>query len=221
MRRRPSAWIATAWLAAGCCLLPAAAFAQINGVPNGDFELDADADGSPDQWFSGGAVAVVLGDDSAGGNVSVSSTNGGDWRSQAFPVSPGQTVTFALNYKVSQGATGTARTDLRFFTGQASDGGTSGNFAGEFAPTIDVAQVPQGVWNTWGPFTVTVPLGNPAPLVVPAFGDVRLSAGIFGPALTGTIQWDAVQVTIPEPGSCALAGVASCLLGLAGRRRGR
>jgi hypothetical protein len=178
--------------------------AQPNGIINPDFEIDADNSGNPDLWFRGGTTGYVTNDDSDGvGTRSVSAQQGADWRSRAFPVSPGQRVTYALDYKVSPGATGTIRTDLRFFTGM-SGGGTSGAFQGEFAPTTDVATVPQGVWRTLGPFTVTVPAGMSPPLVVPAWGDVRLSAGIFGPALVGTVQFDNVRVIIPEPATLTL-----------------
>lgn len=183
----------TAWWAVALVALTAGqpAWGQVNLVPNADFEVDADASGSPDQWFSGGTVGFNTADDSDGvGTSSVSAQNGGDWRSQAFPVAPLQKLTFSVDYKVSQGATGTARADLRFFTALAGDGGTTGNFVGEYAPTIDVATVTQGVWNTLGPFTVEVPAGNPPPLVIPAYGDVRFSAGLFGPALNGTIHVD-------------------------------
>jgi hypothetical protein len=194
--------------------------AQVNVVPNGDFEVDADASGNPDSWFSGGAIGYVSGDDSSGaGTQSVSAQNGGDWRSQAFPVVPGASLTYLLDYKVSPGATGTIRSDLRFFTSM-SGGGTSGMFQGEFAPTTDVATVPQGVWNTLGPFTVTVPAGSAPPLVVPAWGDVRLSAGIFGPALVGTVQYDNVRVLVPEPATTSLAVIA-CGMGAAVLRRAR
>jgi hypothetical protein len=196
------------------------AYAQANVVPNADFEVDADSSGNPDLWFRGGTIAYVDNDDSDGvGTHSVSSQNGGDWRSQAFPVVPGTTLTYALDYKVSPGATGTIRTDLRFFT-SSMGGGTSGMFQGEFAPTTDVATVPQGVWNTLGPFMVTVPAGSAPPLVVPAFGDVRLSAGIFGPALSGTVQFDNIRVLVPEPASISLATVL-CGMGLTVLRRVR
>jgi hypothetical protein len=178
--------------------------AQVNGIINPDFEIDADNSGNPDLWFRGGAIGYVLTDDSDGvGTRSVSAQQGGDWRSRAFPVVPGQKLQYSLDYKVSQGATGTIRTDLRFFTGM-SGGGTSGAFQGEFAPTTDVATVPQGVWNTLGPFTVTVPAGQLPPAIVPAWGDVRLSAGVFGPALNGTVQFDNVRVIIPEPATISL-----------------
>ncbi|MBA3481820.1 MAG: PEP-CTERM sorting domain-containing protein [Pirellulales bacterium] len=212
--------------AAACGSLAIALFAPVPAqaqslVNNFDFEVDADTSGNPDQWFHGGSTAYVTNDDSDGvGTHSVSAQDGGDWRSQAFPILPLQTLQFSVDYKVSQGATGTARTDVRFFTGLAGDGGTSGNFVGEFAPTIDVASVPQGVWNTWGPFTVNVPAGNPPPLVIPAFGDVRLSAGIFGPDLVGTIQWDNVRIFIPEPASMGMLAFVGAGL-LIHRRRAR
>jgi hypothetical protein len=188
-------------------------------VPNYDFEIDADSSGNPDLWFSGGTVGYVTSDDSDGvGTSSVSSQNGGDWRSQAFPALPLQTFEFSFDYKVSQGATGSARADLRFFTTLAGDGGTTGNFVGEFVHNIDAAAVPQGVWNSVGPFTVTVPAGNPPPLVIPTVGDVRLSAGLFGPALNGTIQWDNVRVRIPEPASASMLGGALLCMALLRRR---
>jgi hypothetical protein len=191
--------------------------AQVNGVINPDFEIDADNSGNPDLWFRGGAISYVQNDDSDGvGTRSVAAQDGGDWRSRAIPVSPGQVVQFALDYKVSQGATGTFRTDLRFFTAMDTGGGTSGVFQGEFAPTTDVATVPQGVWNTLGPFTVTVPPGQAPPNVVPRWADVRLSAGIFGADLAGTVQFDNVRVMIPEPATVSLgliiAGVACVVL---------
>jgi hypothetical protein len=193
--------------------------AQQNGVTDPDFEIDADSNGFPDLWFRGGSVGYVLDDSDGIGTHSVSSQNGGDWRSRAIPVFPGQMVTFALDYKVSQGATGTIRTDLRFFTGGSATGGTSGTFQGEFAPTTDVATVPQGVWNTLGPFSVTVPAGSSPPLVVPAWGDVRLSAGLFGPALVGTVQFDNVRVIIPEPATVSMGTLTGLALLFARRRR--
>lgn len=33
-------------------------------VPNDDFEIDADANSAPDDWFSGGVIGYVTGDDS-------------------------------------------------------------------------------------------------------------------------------------------------------------
>lgn len=179
-------------------------YAQVNGVPDPDFEIDADSSGFPDLWFRGGSVGYALDDSDGIGTHSASSQNGGDWRSRAIPVFPGQVLEFSLDYKVSPGATGTIRTDLRFFTGGSATGGTSGAFQGEFAPTTDVATVPQGVWNTLGPFTVTVPAGSSPPLVVPNWADVRLSAGVFGPALAGTVQFDNVRVMIPEPATIGL-----------------
>jgi hypothetical protein len=214
-RGMPSLWaLAVVLVAAGVSR------AQVNLVPNPDFEVDADASGNPDQWFRGGTTGYPTDDSGGGGTKSVSSQNGADWRSQAFPVAPGQVLRYVLDYKVSQGATGTIRTDLRFFTGM-SGGGTSGAFQGEFAPTTDVATVPQGVWNTLGPFNVTVPPGVSPPLVVPAFGDVRLSAGLFGAALVGTVQFDNIRVFVPEPATIGLSLVTVGLVLAISRRRGR
>lgn len=196
-----SCWIA--FVAVGL-MVSESSHAQINGVTDPDFEIDADSSGFPDLWFRGGTVGYPDDDSDGIGTKSVSSQSGGDWRSRAIPVFPGQVLSYALDYKVSQGATGTIRTDLRFFTGGSATGGTTGTFQGEFAPTTDVATVPQGVWNTLGPFSVTVPAGSSPPLVVPAWADVRLSAGIFGPALVGTVQFDNVRVIIPEPATLSL-----------------
>src|SRR5688572_9950984 len=116
-----------------------ASHAQASEVQNHDFEIDADNSGNPDLWFRGGTVGYVLNDDSDGvGTRSVSSQDGGDWRSRAFAVAPGEKLIYSLDYKVLPGATGTIRTDMRFFTAM-SGGATSGLFQGEFAPTTNVA----------------------------------------------------------------------------------
>ena len=113
-------------------LLAGANVAHATLVPNGDFEVDADANSAPDDWFSGGTVGYVTNDDSDGvGTSSVSSGNGGDWRSTAFAVTASEQLTWSIDYKVAQGATGTFPADLRFFTGQGGDGGTAGSFQGE------------------------------------------------------------------------------------------
>jgi hypothetical protein len=191
-------------------------------VPNGDFEVDADANSAPDDWFRGGTTGYVTTDDSDGSGVaSVTSGNGGDWRSTAFAVTANEQLTWSVDYKVSAGATGTFRADLRFFTGQGGDGGTGGSFQGEDVHLVDVATVTPDVWQTLGPFTLNVPAGSLPPLLVPNFADVRLSAGLFGPALTGELRLDNIVVTrIPEPATVTLA-VSAALLGLAACRRTR
>jgi hypothetical protein len=192
--------------------------AQLNGIINPDFENDIDNGGIPDYWFQGGSIGYVLTDDSDGvGTHSVSAQLTGHWRSFAFPVAPGQKLTYSLDYKVSQGATGSIRTELRFFNGY-SGGGTSGALQGEFTPDTDVGTVPQGVWNTLGPFTVTVPAGKMPPMIVPRWGDVRLSAGIFGPVLRGTVQFDNLRVIIPEPATISLALILVAFCGAFVRR---
>jgi hypothetical protein len=48
-----------------------------------------------------------------------------------------------------------------------------------------------------------------------------LSAGIFGPDLVGTVQFDNVRVIVPEPASMAMLGMAGAVGLLAYRRRSR
>ena len=173
-------------LATSLLLAGAANVAQATLVPNGDFEVDADANSAPDDWFRGGTTGYVTDDDSDGvGTSSVSSGNGGDWRSTAFAVTASEQLTWSIDYKVAQGSTGTFRADLRFFTGLAGDGGTAGNFQGEDVHQVDVSSVTPDVWQTLGPFTINVPAGSLPPLLVPNFADVRVSAGLFGDPARG------------------------------------
>jgi hypothetical protein len=192
-------------------------------VPNGDFEVDADANSAPDDWFSGGTVGYVTNDDSDGvGTSSVSSGNGGDWRSSAFAVTASEQLTWSIDYKVAQGSTGTFRADLRFFTGQGGDGGTAGNFQGEDVHQVDVSSVTPDVWQTLGPFTINVPAGSLPPLLVPHFADVRVSAGLFGDPLVGGLRFDNITVTrIPEPVTASLLAMAGVMGVAAVRRRHR
>lgn len=208
-------WVVAAWLAVVASNVQAQSL-----VSNYDFETDADANSAPDDWFSGGTVGYVTNDDSDGiGTASVSAQQGGDWRSVGFAVTAGEPLTWSVDYKVAAGATGTFRADLRFFTSQDGAGGTAGSFQGEDVHTVDVATAPAGVWQTLGPFSVNVPAGSAPPLLVPHFADVRLSAGIFGPALSGSVQFDRVLVTrIPEPTTLAMTALAA-VAGAAVRRR--
>jgi hypothetical protein len=197
------------------------ASARASLVPNGDFEVDSDANSAPDDWFRGGTTGYVTNDDSNGvGTSSVLSGNGGDWRSSAFAVTANEQLTWSIDYKVSQGATGTFRADLRFFTGQGGDGGTAGSFQGEDVHQVDVSTVTPGVWQTLGPFTINVPAGSVPPLLVPNFADVRVSAGLFGAPLVGELRLDNISVTrIPEPGTAALLAMSGVAGIVAMRRR--
>jgi hypothetical protein len=195
--------------------------AQATLVPNGDFEIDGDENSAPDDWFRGGTTGYATDDDSDGvGTRSVISSNGGDWRSSAFAVTANEELTWSVDYKVSTGATGSFRADLRFFTGQGADGGTAGNFQGEDVHSVDVSSVVPDVWHTLGPYTISVPAGSVPPLLVPNFADVRLSAGLFGPALVGEVRFDNISVTrIPEPASACLLAAATAVGALVTRRR--
>lgn len=204
-------------------LLSAAAnVAQATLVANGDFEVDVDANSSPDDWFRGGTTGYVINDDSNGvGTSSVTSGNGGDWRSTAFAVTASEQLTWSIDYKVSQGATGTFRADLRFFTGQGGDGGTAGSFQGEDVHQVDVSSIVPDVWQTLGPFTINVPAGSLPPLLVPHFADVRVSAGLFGAPLAGELRFDNITVTrIPEPATMSMLAMAG-VMGVAAVRRRR
>jgi hypothetical protein len=202
-----------------CCGLASAA----SIVPNHDFEVDSEPDGAPDDWFSGGPVGYVSGDDSDGnGTQSVEATgDGGDWRSSAFAVTPSEELTWSVDYKVASGTTGSIRADLRFFTGVAGDGGTAGGFEGENVHSIDdLSQEAPDVWQTLGPFVVNVPAGTLPPTIQPNFADVRLSAGLFGPDFDGRIQFDRVEVSrVPEPATTGLALIAGLATTMIRRRR--
>ncbi|QDT73399.1 hypothetical protein [Lacipirellula limnantheis] len=200
----------------------AANVAQATLVPNGDFEVDAEANSAPDDWFSGGTIGYVTNDDSDGvGTSSVSAGNGGDWRSTAFAVAANEQLTWSVDYKVAQGSTGTFRADLRFFTGQGGDGGTAGSFQGEDVHQVDVSGVTPGVWQTLGPFTINVPAGSLPPLLVPNFADIRISAGLFGDPLVGELRFDNISVTrIPEPATMSLLAMAG-VTGVAATRSRR
>jgi len=204
-------------------LLSAAGIAEASLVPNGDFEVDSDANSAPDDWFRGGTTGYVTNDDSNGvGISSVTSGNGGDWRSTAFAVTANEQLTWSIDYKVAQGATGTFRADLRFFTGQGGDGGTAGSFQGEDVHQVDVSTVTPGVWQTLGPFTINVPAGSVPPLLVPHFADVRVSAGLFGAPLAGELRFDNITVTrIPEPVTASLLAAGGAIGVAAVRRRRR
>lgn len=192
-------------------------------VPNFDFEIDSEPDNSPDTWFAGGPIAYVSGDDSDGsGTQSVETTgNGGDWRSSAFAVTPGEELTWSVDYKVTTGTTGSIRADLRFFTGTDGSGGTAGGFEGEEVHSInDLSLETPDIWQTLGPFVINVPAGTLPPVIQPNFADVRLSAGLFGPAFSGRIQFDRVMVTrIPEPSTAGLVMIAGLAMSIVMRRR--
>jgi hypothetical protein len=180
-------------------------------VPNYSFELETS--GEPNDWFKGGSWAYIT-NDGSDGNASAALTGSGDWRSLGFALNQGQTYEFSVDYKVLSGSSGSIRADFRFFD-FAGPSGTFGSFQGEFvAPIADVSLETPDVWQTLGPFTVTAPVtGQPT-----LFGDVRISAGLFGDPFSGEIRFDRVIVT-PEPSSLLLLSASA--LGLLGFRRRR
>jgi len=192
-------------------------------VPNHDFEVDSEPNGEPDDWFKGGSTGYVSGDDSDGnGTQSVEITGNSDWRSSAFAITPGEELTWSVDYKVASGTTGSIRADLRFFTGVDGGGGTAGGFEGEDVHSInDLSLETPDVWQTLGPFVINVPAGTLPPTIQPNFADVRLSAGLFGQGLTGTIQFDRVEVSraVPEPGTAGLVLIAGLAASMIRRRR--
>jgi PEP-CTERM motif len=173
-----------------------------NLVLNPDFEIDNGVDGFPADWFRGGPVAPVLGDDSDGvGTRSVAITGpGGDWRAPAFEVTAGTAFDFSFDTKFLSGTTGEIFTYVRYFSDP-------------FGLTwMDQAWMPvaAGSLDAWTP--------NSASLVVPAgaqSADVWITTA-FSP-LSGEVRLDNVVVT-PEPGALALLGLGS-LVGLVRRRR--
>jgi len=191
-------------------------------VANHDFEVDSEPNGEPDDWFKGGSTGYVSGDDSDGnGTQSVEITGNSDWRSSAFAVTPGEELTWSVDYKVASGTTGSIRADLRFFTGIDGGGGTAGSFQGEDVhPISDLSLETPDVWQTLGPFVINVPAGDLPPTIQPNYADVRLSAGLFEAGLSGTIQFDRVEVSrVPEPGTAGLVFIAGLAASMIRRRR--
>lgn len=174
-------------------------------VPNDDVELDADLDGTPDDWFRGSNTAYIDNDDSDGvGTHSVEFRGPNtDWRSSEFSVQPGQLLTWSVDYKFLEGATGQIRADLRFFEGPGNF-----NFQGEDAVFIDASNLDQ--WQTLGSREILVP-------GVATVADVRVSS-FFGSGLSGPVRLDGFRV-VPEPGSLLLVGGAVLAAGCSLRRR--
>lgn len=178
-------------------------------VPNYDFETNVVDSALPDFWFHGSPTAYVLDDDSDGnGTRSIALLGSTDWRSQGFAVNQGEELTWSVDYKVLTGTTGSVRADLRFFDFADAVGSTFGSFQGENVhPIDDLSLVADDAWHTLGPFVFNSPVSGQATM----FGDIRLSAGLFGAAMTGTVRFDKVQVTrVPEPSSIGL--LATCCL---------
>ncbi len=178
-------------------------------VPNYDFETNAVDPAWPDFWFHGSPTAYVLDDDSDGtGTRSAAVLGSTDWRSQGFAVTQGEELTWSVDYKVLSGTTGSVRADLRFFDFADAVGSTFGQFRGEDVhPIDDLSLVADDTWRTLGPYVFNAPVSGQ----VTMFGDIRLSAGLFGEAMTGTVQFDKVVVTrVREPASIGV--LATCCL---------
>jgi hypothetical protein len=193
-------------------------------IPNYDFEVDADANSEPDDWFHGGPTSYITTDDSDGvGSSSVGLTGRADWRSKVAAVAPLEQLTWSIDYKVAPGTTGGFRADLRYFRFIAANGGEGGGFQGEDVHPVTVDNVVPNVWHTLGPFTVNVVAGSLPPIQVPAYADVRVSTGDFGLGqIAGLLQIDNIRVNrvIPEPatlGLVAMAGLGAVVV--AHRRR--
>ncbi len=176
-------------------------------VLNHDFEVQSDVSTFPADWFRGGSVSYILDDDSDGvGTDSVQiDANGSDWRSKAIFVTPGEDITWSLDYKFLDGVTGQFSADIRFFAGlDPIGGGTAGAFRGEQRIRVDSSA--NGAWLTSGPNMITVPAGA-------LTADIRISAGFFDSGLTGGgVRLDKVLVNVPEPATIGtvLLGVAAC-----------
>lgn len=192
----------------------AACSAQASLVNNADFEADnGEAVLGPLSWFNGGPVSYVLDDDSDGiGTRSVQiDANGGDWRSEAFFVTPGEQLIWGLDYKFLEGASGEFSADLRFFSGfDPVGGGTAGVFQGE--QRIVVGSTSAGVWETLGPNVFEVPAGA-------LTADVRISTSFFDAGITGGgVRFDDVGVRVPEPHTAVLLLLGSAGAWAVGRR---
>jgi len=184
-------------------------------APNYDFEEGGGDTNHPDFiWFPTAKPVGYVPDDSDGfGLGSIVMTPGEtELRSGGFAAVPGTVLSWSFDFKIAPRAAGNLRAQLRFFSDLAADGSTTGlftgedfyDFAAEAAPAFDT-------WLTRGPTFVTVPPGT-------GYADVVLSGGVYGPDLTGDVQWDKIIVTaIPEPGMYVLA--ASGLVGWIGLKK--
>jgi hypothetical protein len=151
-----------------------------------------------------------LGDDSDGAGTNSIALNyvpdttnpplgiGMDWRSEAFDTNPGEVLIFSFAIKfigVSQdeiipgsGFFEGGLAQVRSFTEQAPDGGTSGTFKGELNVGFESRNFTPDVWHTVS-----------SPLVVPTEGewtDIRISTNLFSPPfhVGGQILFDKVTV---------------------------
>lgn len=156
------------------------------------------------------AAGNNLGDDSDGAGANSIAINyvpdpalpplgiGMDWRSEAFDTTPGEVLIFSFDVKfigVSQeesipdsGFFEGGLAQVRSFTEQAPDGGTSGSFSGELNVRFESPNFTPDAWHT-----VT------SPLIVPEGGewtDIRISTNLFSPPFHtgGQILFDKVTV---------------------------
>lgn len=186
--------------------------AQPGLVLNADVEIDSDADGIPNDWFHSSGVSYPTdnGPSSPGVKSIQLDSAGSDWRSEVFPIIPGEKYLWSFDYKFLPGATGEFRADLRFFDG--------GAFKGEDAPLFAVSNIDQ--WQT-STRSFTAPLYIPDIAAFPNQADIRITANHFAPG-NGLVRFDNFLVyrAIPEPSTVVLLGMAACGLACGRRRHG-